>query len=351
MADSAHGIQANEIAMLELGIRLQQLLMLHPYAIRWREPHYKADDFGRLIEVMRSRIHDSKAFLTQSAVSLDEACYDLITFWRDAVENEFDGTWVSPATTNIPPQIEKIAGLIETAIPPAQRLAAWYRIGRIAADGRTDPATGNWILASEDAFQQHLAALFIPQTDLFVESVPTLNDHSYPEEFRGWTALEAGLVSLATVAVENVANAAHVLDASLGTHAARMDAQESPMADDTASLIPRAKRSTESGEARTKLIAALTAHHGYKNDICNDFQPIGVGELSRKANVAKSTASEFFAEQFRGHSNYKVACRDTTKLMHSLRILNGELTPSILFNPLPGDPSDPSDPSDSEPMD
>src|SRR5262249_14849373 len=47
----------------------------------------------------------------------------------------------------------------------------------------------------------------------------------------------------------------------------------------------RAKRSTEPGEAREKLIAALTKHHKYAEASCLNQEPIGNNQLARLADV------------------------------------------------------------------
>ncbi len=97
------------------------------------------------------------------------------------------------------------------------------------------------------------------------------------------------------------------------------------------------KRSTEPGEAKAKIIAALTAHHKYEKGSCLHGEPIGVRVLASQADVSIGSVSEFFAEQFGSHANYKAACREAAMLGNSLRMLNGELTPSILFKRLPDD--------------
>jgi hypothetical protein len=97
------------------------------------------------------------------------------------------------------------------------------------------------------------------------------------------------------------------------------------------------KRSTEPGEAKAKIIAALTAHHQYDNGSCGKLAPIGGNELARVAKVSQGKVSGFFKEQFGSHSKYKVACHDTGTLAQSLRMLNGELKPSILLNPIRGE--------------
>lgn len=60
----------------------------------------------------------------------------------------------------------------------------------------------------------------------------------------------------------------------------------------------KAKRSTKRGEARLKLIAALTKHHKYADGGCLNQEPIGVRALARLADVDPATASAFFNREF-----------------------------------------------------
>jgi hypothetical protein len=102
----------------------------------------------------------------------------------------------------------------------------------------------------------------------------------------------------------------------------------------------KTKRSTEQGEGRAKLIAVLTKHHKYGDGGCLNWEPVGNNELARLAGVSRSTASEFFREQFGSYSKYRTFCRNETKLIGSLQQLNGELTPDILFKQLPDEHAD-----------
>lgn len=99
----------------------------------------------------------------------------------------------------------------------------------------------------------------------------------------------------------------------------------------------RKKRSTERGEGRTKLIAALTRHHQYANGGCLNLEPIGNNELARKAHVAKRTASRFFAKEFEGHRKYQNACTDAATLITAMKMLNDEFAPHILYGTKPPD--------------
>lgn len=91
------------------------------------------------------------------------------------------------------------------------------------------------------------------------------------------------------------------------------------------------KRSTVPGEGRDKLIAVLTAHHQYAGGSCLNQEPIGNNELARLAGVSQSTASKFFNGKFKGYTRYKALCRDTSRLVVALKLLNDEFAPHHLL--------------------
>jgi hypothetical protein len=97
----------------------------------------------------------------------------------------------------------------------------------------------------------------------------------------------------------------------------------------------KAKRSTERGEGQVKLIAALTKHHKYADGSCLNQEPIGNNELARMADVSPSTASIFFKEKFNGHTAYRRVCASDTRLVTSLKLLNIEFAPHILYGAKP----------------
>ena len=45
------------------------------------------------------------------------------------------------------------------------------------------------------------------------------------------------------------------------------------------------------------------------------------------ADVAKRSASAFFKKEFLGHAKYKVLCNDPSRLVASMKALNGEFHP------------------------
>jgi hypothetical protein len=104
---------------------------------------------------------------------------------------------------------------------------------------------------------------------------------------------------------------------------------------------PNAKRSTERGEGRMKLIAALTKHHRYADGGCLNLEPVGNNELAKAAEVSRSTASEFFNQNFKGHAKYRALCRDSSGLVASLKLLNNEFAPhDFLYGRRPADEDD-----------
>ena len=111
---------------------------------------------------------------------------------------------------------------------------------------------------------------------------------------------------------------------------------------------PAPKRSTERGEGRAKLIAALSKHHEYADRGCLKLEPIGNNELARLAGVAKRTASAFFDKEFRGHAKYKALCGDAGRLAAALKLLNGEYAPHLLYGSKPPEKSDSEDDSADE---
>ena len=65
------------------------------------------------------------------------------------------------------------------------------------------------------------------------------------------------------------------------------------------------KRSTTKGEAKAKLVAALTKHHEYAEGGCLNQEPISVRKLAKKADVGIASASRFFKNVFKGHKKYE----------------------------------------------
>jgi hypothetical protein len=97
-------------------------------------------------------------------------------------------------------------------------------------------------------------------------------------------------------------------------------------------MTTKPKKSTERGEGRTKLIAALTRHHQYADRGCLNLEPVGVNRLARRAEVSPSTASAFFKKEFKGHPKYKRLCQDASSLVVALKQLNNEYPPWLLYD-------------------
>ena len=93
----------------------------------------------------------------------------------------------------------------------------------------------------------------------------------------------------------------------------------------------RSKQSTQNGDARVKLIAALSRHHGYVGSSCTNKTAIGNNKLAEMARVSKSTASAFIAKQFGGRDKYQIACRQPGVLIASLKLLNQDFAPKELL--------------------
>lgn len=94
---------------------------------------------------------------------------------------------------------------------------------------------------------------------------------------------------------------------------------------------PHKKNNHNRDNANDLLIAVITKHHRYADGGCLHTEPIGNNKLARLANVAKSTASKFFRCKFREYRNYRIICRDTSRLVNTLKMLNNEISPHIVL--------------------
>lgn len=107
-------------------------------------------------------------------------------------------------------------------------------------------------------------------------------------------------------------------------------ASESPVA-----ASRRQKRSTTRGDAREKIIGALTKHHEFADGSCMNQDPIGCNVLAKTAQVSSSTASDFIKKQFGSHTKYIAICSDLGALIVALKLLNQEYTPALLYGAVP----------------
>lgn len=106
------------------------------------------------------------------------------------------------------------------------------------------------------------------------------------------------------------------------------ETQESHCEPESANAVQgKPKQRNAPGEARNKLIAALTLHHKYSVDSCLCQNPITINALARLAGISPSTAFAFFETVFQGHENYIHACQDTRRLIGVLKLLNDEFIP------------------------
>jgi hypothetical protein len=105
----------------------------------------------------------------------------------------------------------------------------------------------------------------------------------------------------------------------------------------------KSKRSTSKGEARSKIISALTEHHKYKDGGALNQISIGVRVLARKADVAPDSVTAFFNKEFGegpsgGHARYKTICiKDWSRIATWLQMLNEDFSPHPLFGTAPPD--------------
>lgn len=105
--------------------------------------------------------------------------------------------------------------------------------------------------------------------------------------------------------------------------------------------VVTSKRSTVKGEARAKIVAALLTHHEWKSGHPGKTTPVGNNELAELAGVDKGTVSRFFDREFgdfnnkNGYSKYRIHCQHKDGLINCLKILSGDIRPSILDKQLP----------------
>jgi hypothetical protein len=106
-----------------------------------------------------------------------------------------------------------------------------------------------------------------------------------------------------------------------------------------AEATTRTKRSTLKGEARAKIVSALTAHHDREGLLIQT--PLALSELARQAGVSKGSVARFLDAEFGGeekkggYAKYRVICRFPRRLRDSLHVLNGEFSPDRLYGATP----------------
>ncbi len=187
-------------------------------------------------------------------------------------------------------------------------------------------AAQEWSDALRDSLRQvgdKLEALHLPRPETLEDWRVLGRIVEIPEDYLqtgSWTAAEVFDRAMAWVQREKIRAklAAEVQFERGGSRAGASSMASKPM---------KPKRSSEKGEGRAKLIAALTKHHKYAEGGCLNLEPIGNNELARQAEVAKRTASAFFDKDFQGHIKYRALCMDPVRLTASLKALNGEFRP------------------------
>lgn len=128
----------------------------------------------------------------------------------------------------------------------------------------------------------------------------------------------------------------------------RLDGLQSGEANGLRIKQAKTKASTAKGDARVRIIAALTKHHRYSDGRVLNLEPVNNNELARRAKVDKATASAFFKSQFKGHAEYKVRCRDENLLLAFLKMLNKDFAPFHLYANAPQAKDDDEDDEDDE---
>jgi hypothetical protein len=192
----------------------------------------------------------------------------------------------------------------------------------------------------EDLFQWLIVSARVP-------TYPALLDQ-YPEGplIRGHARRLFGCVEIDEKVVEYIngilkdrVGSGAVFEALTVAEVARLLAGDPPCsgaeAPEAPARVTGRKRSTAPGEARDKLIAALTKHHRYNDGSCLNQEPVANNELARQVGVAAGSASAFFKKTFGGWSKYRAACRDAATLAFYLKVLRGEFTPDKTFGRKP----------------
>jgi hypothetical protein len=353
--------------------------------VSWRDRHAPRFDVTPLDEVRRILVRRSQGeappeeALRTAGEGAARLC-DRIKQWlqtlADLLEEKTAGYTPSTELSRIifelnnprsdaPAQADE---LVQVPDPIDEARRAWLpilrdHIGKVPelAGGLTEEKLRRWLWENHkvpptrDLYAQQLVALFNrepcrPAADQPTEFIQGLLDGSDDVELtaRDMALLEAHLrqpISPATIQEEKrttghsptevvrnkltlIRDFNRALQASGAADAQEKQSDESLVDGPTA---PTRKRSTERGEGRAKLIAALTKHHQYADGSCLNLEHIGNNELAKAAGVSPSTASVFFNDKFSGHTKYKVMCRSAGKLAAALKLLNDEFAPYHLL--------------------
>ena len=88
-------------------------------------------------------------------------------------------------------------------------------------------------------------------------------------------------------------------------------------------------KSTSPHGKRDLIIAALSKHHKYGEELVLDQTPIGLNEMARGLRCSADTIHRFFKKEFKGHGKYKQTCKDEGSLKIHLRRLNNDFPADV----------------------
>jgi len=96
------------------------------------------------------------------------------------------------------------------------------------------------------------------------------------------------------------------------------------------------KRTTDGDKADTsqKCVAGLVLHHRYDRDEELNLEPVKVNAFASTVGVSPAMVSTFFQKKFGGHAKYRMVCKNAVTLENSLKLLCGDVTPSIFHRNL-----------------
>lgn len=121
----------------------------------------------------------------------------------------------------------------------------------------------------------------------------------------------------------------------------------SVLIEDTAAS--NASLSAAKGPRRELIIAALTAHHQYKDGSVANRNPVGLNAFARRIGVAPATVSKFLKLEVKGKSTatgyqrYVSTCRSSAGLINTFKLWNNEFPAHILLDRVSGEGRDMSD--------
>jgi hypothetical protein len=263
-----------------------------------------------------------------SRADLFDVDYVIRNLYRAVESPEADRSWLPDAVQ----EIGNVADLVPPlSSPEARKLARALANSPPQLDHpQMIRVAGLWVLHRLFPSGNHVqncahiseSLLDLQQKTALLDLVQDLRHPFFGDHLAGNRALALGFLSKLDDVLRSIG----------GTAASRIGrAVEGPeTANPTAT---RPKRSTERGEARRKIIAAMTESHQFDKGGCLNTDSIGVNDLARKAGVAPSTVTKFFNDEFDGHDQYRALCRRSpSELVTVLKMLRGEHSPRLLYN-------------------